>query len=95
MKKACVTKTKSKKLTGADKTPGGKVGGTSKAPKTPIPKAKLGMIAGDPPVQNMSEVTVTATKGKQTRASKAKPKAMYGMAMKPGMMRKGGSKKSC
>ena len=43
MKSACVTKTKSKKLKGADKTPGGKVGGTSKAPKTAIPKAKYGM----------------------------------------------------
>jgi hypothetical protein len=29
MKSACVTKTKSKKLKGADKTPGGKVGGTN------------------------------------------------------------------
>jgi len=38
-----VTKTKSKKLTKADKTPGGKVGGISKAPKTAIPKAKYGM----------------------------------------------------
>ena len=43
MKTACVTKTKSKKLTKADKTPGGKVGGISKAPKTAIPKAKMGM----------------------------------------------------
>ena len=43
MKSACVTKTKSKKLTKADKTPGGKVGGISKAPKTAIPKAKYGM----------------------------------------------------
>jgi len=43
MKSACVTKTKSKKLKGADKTPSGKVGGTSKAPKTAIPKAKYGM----------------------------------------------------
>jgi hypothetical protein len=60
MKSACVTKTKSKKLKGADKTPGGKVGGTnpnlsaqtspkgktggtSKAPKTALPKAKYGM----------------------------------------------------
>lgn len=81
----------------------GRSGGTSVAPKTAIPKAKLGMavkgkyysggIAGDPPVQNYPEVTVTANKGKQTRTSKAKPKAMYGMAMKPGMMKKGGSKK--
>jgi hypothetical protein len=107
MKAANVTKTKSKKIKGADKTPGGKVGGTSKAPKTPIPKAKLGMaVKGkyysggitnteEPAVRNLPEVNITATKGKQTRASKAKPKAMYGMAMKPGMMRKGGSKKSC
>ena len=43
MKTANVTKTKSKKLTGADKTPGGRVGGISKAPKTAIPKAKMGM----------------------------------------------------
>jgi hypothetical protein len=59
MKAANVTKTKSKKLKGADKTPGGKVGGTnpnlsaqtnpkgrsggtSKAPKTAIPKSKMG-----------------------------------------------------
>lgn len=43
MKASNVTKTKSKKLMKADKTPGGKVGGTSKAPKTALPKAKYGM----------------------------------------------------
>jgi hypothetical protein len=43
MKNSNITKTKSKKLVSADKTPGGKVGGTSKAPKKAIPKAKLGM----------------------------------------------------
>jgi hypothetical protein len=42
MKSACVTKTKSKKLTKADKSPSGKVGGISKAPKTAIPSAKFG-----------------------------------------------------
>ena len=60
MKAANVTKTKSKKIMGADKSPKGivgvtnknvqkqtspkgKVGGTSTAPKTAIPKAKYGM----------------------------------------------------
>jgi hypothetical protein len=43
MKNSNITKTKSKKLVSADKTPGGKVGGISKAPKKAIPKAKLGM----------------------------------------------------
>jgi hypothetical protein len=52
----------------------GTVGGTSSAPKTAIPKAKMGMTI---------------------MSNKSKPKAMYGTAMKPGMMRKGGSKKSC
>jgi hypothetical protein len=59
MKNANVTKTKSKKLMSADKTPSGKVGGTNKsvqkqtspkgkvggistAPKTAVPKAKMG-----------------------------------------------------
>jgi hypothetical protein len=43
MKNANVTKTKSKKLMSADKTPKGKVGGITKAPKTAVPKAKYGM----------------------------------------------------
>ena len=43
MKAANVTKTKSKKITGADKTPGGKTGGTN-APlkKQTVPKGKVG-----------------------------------------------------
>ena len=43
MKNLNITKTKSKKLVSADKTPSGNVGGISKAPKTAIPKAKMGM----------------------------------------------------
>ena len=167
MKTACVTKTKSKKLKGAYKTPGGKVGGISKAPKTAIPKAKYGisMKKGDPVIpvpgmkksqakaeefydKNPSVRTYTneytgktiptgpmtkqeyqeaaqraadvyddkptpmrkkggamnstkkttyksggATKPKMMNGG-AKPKAMYGASMKPGMMKKGGVKKS-
>jgi hypothetical protein len=43
MKAANVTKTKSKKITGADKTPGGKVGGTNPALKKQTkPKGRVG-----------------------------------------------------
>lgn len=43
MKAANVTKTKSKKITGADKTPGGKVGGTNPAlKKQTSPKGRVG-----------------------------------------------------
>ena len=42
MKNSNITKTKSKKLVSADKSPSGKVGGISKAPKTALPKAKMG-----------------------------------------------------
>jgi hypothetical protein len=49
MKAANVTKTKSKKLTGADKTPGGKVGGTNaKVKKQTSPKGKVGGITKAP-----------------------------------------------
>jgi hypothetical protein len=49
MKAANVTKTKSKKITGADKTPGGKVGGTNPNLKiTTSPKGKVGGISKAP-----------------------------------------------
>jgi len=49
MKAANVTKTKSKKITGADKTPGGKVGGTNPNLKpTTKPKGKVGGISKAP-----------------------------------------------
>ena len=49
MKAANVTKTKSKKLMGADKTPGGKVGGTNaKVKKQTSPKGKVGGISKAP-----------------------------------------------
>jgi len=49
MKNANVTKTKSKKLMSADKTPGGKVGGTNKAvKKQTAPKGKVGGISVAP-----------------------------------------------
>jgi len=61
----------------------GKVGGISKAPKDAVPTAKYGMTM--------------KSGGAKTKMMKggAKPKAMYGASMKPGMMKKGGSKKSC
>jgi len=46
MKNTNVTKAISKKLTSADKTPSGKVGGISKAPKTALPKAQMGGSTG-------------------------------------------------
>ena len=49
MKNANVTKTKSKKLMAADKTPGGKVGGTNKnVQKQTSPKGKVGGISKAP-----------------------------------------------
>jgi hypothetical protein len=49
MKNANVTKTKSKKLMSADKTPGGKVGGTNKnVQKQTSPKGKVGGISKAP-----------------------------------------------
>lgn len=49
MKTANVTKTKSKKLMGADKTPGGKVGGTNASVKKQTsPKGKVGGISKAP-----------------------------------------------
>jgi len=49
MKNANVTKTKSKKLMSADKTPGGKVGGTNKnVQKQTSPKGKVGGISNAP-----------------------------------------------
>ena len=49
MKNANVTKTKSKKLMSADKTPGGKVGGTNKnVQKQTTPKGKVGGISKAP-----------------------------------------------
>ena len=49
MKTANVTKTKSKKNTGADKTPGGKTGGTNPNLKiTTSPKGKVGGISKAP-----------------------------------------------
>jgi hypothetical protein len=49
MKAANVTKTKSKKLMKADKTPGGKVGGTNPAVKKQTsPKGKVGGITKAP-----------------------------------------------
>ena len=49
MKNTNVTKTKSKKLMGADKTPGGKVGGTNKnVQKQTSPKGKVGGISKAP-----------------------------------------------
>jgi hypothetical protein len=49
MKNTNVTKTKSKKLMSADKTPGGKVGGTNKnVQKQTSPKGKVGGITKAP-----------------------------------------------
>jgi hypothetical protein len=49
MKAANVTKTKSKKLMGADKTPGGKTGGTNPPlKKQTTPKGKVGGISKAP-----------------------------------------------
>ncbi len=49
MKAANVTKTKSKKLKGADKTPGGKTGGTNpNLKKQTSPKGKVGGISKAP-----------------------------------------------
>ena len=49
MKAANVTKTKSKKLTGADKSPSGKTGGTNAdVKKQTTPKGKVGGISKAP-----------------------------------------------
>ena len=49
MKAANVTKTKSKKLMGVDKSPKGKVGGTNKpVQKQTTPKGKVGGISKAP-----------------------------------------------
>jgi hypothetical protein len=49
MKAANVTKTKSKKLMSADKTPGGKTGGTNATvKKQTTPKGKVGGISKAP-----------------------------------------------
>lgn len=98
MKASNVTKTKSKKLMKADKTPGGKVGGTSAAPKTALPKAKYGMTmkkygegGGTKSGSSMYNInrgpanTPTGTKSTMNPVQKAKAK--YGMSMK--------GKKSC
>lgn len=104
MKTACVTKTKSKKLTKADKSPSGKVGGISKAPKTAIPKAKMGgttkkYMTGGPTGDDMGTMKSGSKTPKDPKTyDKSSGKGMT--ATNPikklgGMMRKGGTKKSC
>jgi hypothetical protein len=73
------------------------VGGpTTKAQSTPTeqssqpntPPVGTNKLTGNPRLKN------GGTKPKM-KLSGAKPKAMYGASMKPGMMKKGGSKKAC
>lgn len=69
----------------ASKVVKGRVGGTSSAPKTAVPKAKYGMPV-KPGMIKKGSVS-------KMQMGVAKPKAKYGMSTRSSMMKKGGIKK--
>jgi hypothetical protein len=71
---------------------GGMVNPNATVKKQTVPGSK-GVMSGENPKASASKVAKGRSGGISKAPKTATPKAMYGMSMKPGMMRKGGAKK--
>ena len=83
-KKGMVVKTKYKT--------GGMVNANTKVSADKTPGSK-GVMSGENPKVSASKVAKGRSGGTSKAPKTATPKAMYGMSMKPGMMKMGGTKK--
>jgi len=72
---------------------GGMTNPNATVKKQTVPGSK-GVMSGENPKASASKVAKGRSGGISKAPKTATPKAMYGMSMKPGMMKKGGSKKS-
>ena len=71
---------------------GGMVNPNATVKKQTVPGSK-GVMSGENPKASASKVAKGRSGGISKAPKTATPKAMYGMSMKPGMMKKGGAKK--